>query len=466
MCNRNSVACATYLFSRLALALCFSHDWLLLHLPALALACFCSCLLAHSAHLLKSSLMLDLYSPDTYIPAPPHEAFAELRRSSPVSWQDIPNDEGYWMILRHADVVHVAKEPNLFSAETGGVVVETLPEDQLANMRNMLLAMDPPRHTAWRRNIAPHFKARVIGELEGQIRDITQGIMADAKEMGDVDFVHDVCAHLPSNVMGQIMGIPEEDRPQIHQWAEQQTSGSDPDINPDTYMEPPSANSSMQMAMYAMEHAAKRGEARANGADFDPRPHRLGAGRRSRRPHHDRHRLRQLLRAARDCRQRHDPHHAGGRHLALLQHPETLEEVRADHSLIPGAVEEILRWANPLHYFRRTATADAEISGQKIAKGEKVAMIYTSANRDEEVFDDPNGFNIHRSPNPHLSFGIAQHFCLGVHLARLEGRVFFEELLATFPVIEQTGEARRTRSNLNNLKELPLRRCGLTPLAT
>lgn len=447
MCNRNSVACATCLFGCFALALCFSHDWLLLLLHALA-----------SAHLLKSSLMLDLYSPDTYIPAPPHEAFAELRRSRPVHWQDIPNDEGYWMILRHADVVHVAKEPNLFSAETGGVVVETLPEDQLANMRNMLLAMDPPRHTAWRRNIAPHFKARVIGELEGQIRDITQGIMADAKEMGDVDFVHDVCAHLPSNVMGQIMGIPEEDRPQIHQWAEQQTSGSDPDINPDTYMEPPSANSSMQMAMYAMEHAAKRREARANGADFDPDLTDLVlAAEVEGRTMTDidfGSFFVQLVTAGNDTTR---TMLAGGT-LALLQHPETLEEVRSDHSLIPGAVEEILRWANPLHYFRRTATADAEISGQKIAKGEKVAMIYTSANRDEEVFDDPNDFNIHRSPNPHLSFGIAQHFCLGVHLARLEGRVFFEELLTTFPAIEQTGEARRTRSNLNNsLKELPLR---------
>ncbi len=144
--------------------------------------------------------------------------------------------------------------------------------------------------------------------------------------------------------------------------------------------------------------------------------------------------------------------------LALLQHPDQLAELRADPSLIPGAVEEILRWANPLHYFRRTATEDTELGGQAIAAGDKVAMIYTSANRDEAVFDDPQRFDIHRSPNPHLSFGIAEHFCLGVHLARLEARVFFEELLATFPTIELTGEPRRQRSNLNNaLKSLPVR---------
>jgi cytochrome P450 len=147
--------------------------------------------------------------------------------------------------------------------------------------------------------------------------------------------------------------------------------------------------------------------------------------------------------------------------LALLQHPEQLEALRGDRSLIPGAVEEILRWANPLHYFRRTATADAELRGRRIAAGDKVAMIYTSANRDEDVFDDPHRFDIRREPNPHLSFGIGEHFCLGAHLARLEGRVFFEELLDTFPSIELTGEPRRTRSNLNNaLKELPVR---LTP---
>jgi cytochrome P450 len=143
--------------------------------------------------------------------------------------------------------------------------------------------------------------------------------------------------------------------------------------------------------------------------------------------------------------------------LALLQHPDQMAEVRADRSLVPGAVEEILRWANPLHYFRRTATADTELHGVAIRAGDKVAMYYTSANRDEDVFDDPHRFDVHRSPNPHLSFGIAQHYCLGVHLARLEGRVFLDELLTRFRTIELTGQPQRTRSNLNNaLKSLPV----------
>jgi len=148
----------------------------------------------------------------------------------------------------------------------------------------------------------------------------------------------------------------------------------------------------------------------------------------------------------------------GNAALHLAAHPEVIVQLRADPALIPRAVEEMLRWANPLHYFRRTATADTELGGAQIKTGDKVAMIYTSANRDETVFVRPDEFDIHRDPNPHLSFGTGEHFCLGIHLARLEGRVFFEELLAHFPTIELTGTPKRQRSNLNNaLKELPVR---------
>jgi cytochrome P450 len=144
--------------------------------------------------------------------------------------------------------------------------------------------------------------------------------------------------------------------------------------------------------------------------------------------------------------------------LSLLEHPDQLAALRADLSLIPGAVEEILRHANPLHYFRRTAVADTTLRGVDIRAGEKIAMMYTSANRDEAVFERSQEFDIRRNPNPHLSFGIATHFCLGVHLARLEGRIFFEELLRRFGTIELTGDPVRTRSNLNNaLKKLPVR---------
>jgi cytochrome P450 len=143
--------------------------------------------------------------------------------------------------------------------------------------------------------------------------------------------------------------------------------------------------------------------------------------------------------------------------LALLQHPDQLAELRADRSLLPGAVEEVLRWDNPLHYFRRTASEDTVLAGTPIAEGDKLAMMYTSANRDEDVFDDPHRFDIHRNPNPHLSFGIGEHFCLGVHLARLEARIFLDEMLDRWSSIELAGVAERQHSNLNNsLVSLPL----------
>jgi cytochrome P450 len=394
---------------------------------------------------------IDLYDPDGYVDGPPHAEFALLRREHPVYWQDMPDGTGYWALLRHADVVDVARQPTLFSAQVGGVVLEDLPPEQLEQTKNMLLMMDPPRHTTMRRDTAPHFKARAMARLEDRVREICRSIMGIGAERGDVEFVHDIAARLPSQVFGELMGIPEADRAQINRWAEMNTGGQDPDVNPDGYTAS-AGNGSVAMAMYGMEFAKTR---RPVGGDdvgalllateIDGRPMSdLEFG----------YFFVQLVTAGNDTTRT----MLSSGLLALLQHPDQLAAVRADRSLIPRAVEEILRWANPLHYFRWTATADTVIAGQPVAAGEKLAMIYTSANRDEAVFADPQRFDVRRDPNPHLSFGIAEHFCLGVHLARLEGRIVFEELLSVFPTIELIGEPRRQRSNLNNaLKHLPVR---------
>ena len=392
-------------------------------------------------------MALDLYDPDTYVGAPPHSVLAELRRTQPVYFQEMSSEPGYWAVLKHADVMHVAREPKLFSASEGGVMLENLEPAQLDMMRNMLLAMDPPRHVDYRRPIAPRFKARVIANMEGQIRSICREIMTTAAEQKDVEFVHDVTSTLPSRVIGQLMGLPADDLPFIHRLAEMNTSGQDADYTADV------SQGTIDMAMYAIQFAAVRRaeepredlttlllETDFNGhymTDLD-----FGSF------------FVQLVTAGNDTTK--TMLSSGLR--ALLDHPDQLADLRADPALVPGAVEEILRHENPLHYFRRTASADTELRGVDISAGDKVMMFYTSANRDEDVFDDPQSFDIRRSPNPHLSFGIAEHFCLGVHLARLEGRVFFEELLATFPTIELTGEPVRIRSNLNNaLKSLPIR---------
>jgi cytochrome P450 len=393
-----------------------------------------------------SSVLAD---PDSFMDGPPHDLLRELRQTSPLAWQDVEGQDGFFAVLTHAEVVHVARQPTLFSASTGGITIEDGPPGSLEMTRDMLVAMDPPRHVNYRRPLAPSFKGKVIAGLETRIRSICVDIMAEARAAGPlVEFVHDVTAGLPTRVMGQLMGLPEADWPYVHQLAERMLASQDADV-----IDEDDRASLFAMAAYAMSFAAaRRGEEPREDittvlleGDFDG------------------HQMTdsdfasffvQLVGAGNDTTKT----MTSSGLLALLQHPAQLAELRADRALIPAAVEEILRWANPIHYMRRTATADTELGGVAIAAGQKVAMYYTSANRDEKVFGDPQEFDVHRNPNPHLSFGIAEHFCLGVHLARLEGRIFFEELLHAFPSIELAGEPIRVRSNFNNAyRHLPVR---------
>jgi cytochrome P450 len=393
---------------------------------------------------------VDLYDPDGYVAGPPHEALTRLRASDPIHWQAMPDGTGYWAVLRHADVVAVARQPALFSASEGGVVLEDLEPRRLESMRGMLLAMDPPRHVIYRKPVAPSFTASVVASLEGRIRSICRELLAEAGRRGEVEFVHDVTAGLPSQVIGELMGLPAEDLPRIHRWAEQLTTGQDRD-----YVEESggSDQASLDMFVYAMTFAGRR-RRQAVRADLTSLVLETDFGGQAMSDVEFGSFFVQLVTAGNDTTKT----MLSSGLLCLLEHPDQLALLRAQPDLIPSAVEEILRYANPLHYFRRTATADTELAGVAMAAGDKVAMLYTSANRDEAVFTDPQRFDVTRHPNPHLSFGIGEHFCLGVHLARLEGRVFFEELLSGFDRIELAGPPVRARSNLNNaLKRLPVR---------
>jgi cholest-4-en-3-one 26-monooxygenase len=391
-----------------------------------------------------------IYDPDWYLGDDVHETFARLRREDPVHWQDIDGQPGYWAVLRHADLVHVSRHPELFSSWRGSVVLEDLDPDQLELMRHMLLVMDPPGHTAYRKPLAPHFGARVVGRLEDQVRALCREILAAAAERGDVDLVQDVAAPLPSRVIAGIMGLPGEDAPRIQAWAEAMVAGQDEEV---AGAEPGTA--SIEMAMYGIELAGAR---RASGTDADDITDLLLSTRfEDGEPMSDvdfGSFFVQLVTAGNDTTK---AMMSAGVY-ELMRHPDQLAALREDPALVPDAVEEMLRYCNPLHYFRRTATADTELGGKAIRAGDKVALVYTSANRDEAVFADPQTFDIRRSPNPHVSFGIGTHFCLGAHLARLEARVFVEELLATFATIEPDGEPARVRSNLANAyKRLPVR---------
>lgn len=384
-----------------------------------------------------------LADPDTYADGPPHEWFAAMRRDQPVLWQDMDGEPGFWAVLRHADVERVSRDPITFSSAEAGVMLENLDEPRLDQMRGMLLAMDPPGHRQARRPVTSRLTPRMVARLESDIRTICREVLVAAAEEETVEFVHDVAAHLPTRVVGQLMGLPRDDWDVVHALAERITHGQDPD-----YADEPGAAgaASAEMGAYAYQLATSRAGAEP-GEDLtslllqtlDPVGYAML--------------FVQLVTAGQDTTQT----MLSSGLLALLQHPDQLKLLRESPDAIPLAIEEILRWANPLHYFRRTATVDVELGGAEIHAGDKVAMFYTSANRDEDLFDAPQGFDVTRSPNRHLSFGQAEHFCVGAHLARLEGRVFFEELLSAFSRVELAGEPKRLRSNLNNsYKSLPV----------
>ena len=396
---------------------------------------------------------VDLSDPDTFASGVPHQALAQLRRTDPVHWQPMDGEPGFWAVLRHADVVQVARNPEVFSSHAGGITVENVDEQTLGRVRTMLLAMDPPRHTMHRGPVSAHFRPRMMAALEDRVRTICRDIMAQAAERGDVEFVADVAAQLPNRVIGELFGLPRQDWDYLRKLTERIAAAQDPDIGePDGSSEP----GGVEMAAYAVELASARRRL-GDSAGGDDLTSAILSAQFGDRPMNDMDFggfFVQLVTAGNDTTRS----LLSSGLLTLLRHPEQLDELRADRSLLPAAIEEIVRYDNPLHYFRRTATVDTELNGSRIHAGDKVAMYYTSANRDEEMFDAPQIFDVHRDRNPHLSFGMGIHFCLGAHLARLEGRVFFDELFNTFSGIELTGEPVRIRSNLNNgLKRLPIR---------
>lgn len=384
-------------------------------------------------------MTIDLYDRESWRGGAPHAAFAELRRTDPVHWQDIPGQAGYWAVLRHADVVSASRQPAVFSAEKGGILLEDLDPEPLAQLRSMLLAMDPPKHQRHRRPLTVPFGKPQIATLEKRVRDICRDILAGVPDGAPVDLVHDVASPLPTRVLGEVLGLPENDWDHLHEKAalSARTIGESADHE--------GLAAVAALAVYAMEHAARRRlepprddvtslmlASEIDGKVMDDLEFAL--------------QFVQLFIAGNDTTV---GMLANGLDV-LLDHPDQLAAVRAEPELVAGAVEEIVRYAGPLHYFRRTALVDTELGGKQIRAGDKVGLYYVSANRDEAVFPDPDRFDVRRTNNKHVAFGFGEHFCLGIHLARLEGRVFFEELLATFSRIERAGEPVKIHSNFNN----------------
>ena len=393
---------------------------------------------------------IDLYSPDTYAGAMPHEAFAELRRERPVLWQEEPAGPGYWALTKYDDVVTVSSDNVLFSSWRMGTNIEDPDTDGLAVIRTLMIDMDPPMHTKYRRLVSTGFTPKMIAALEPHVRTITRRIVDGVAAKGACDFVTEVAAELPLAVIAEMLGVPDEDHHKVFAWSNRLIGFDDPEYS--TTLDD-GRNAAMEMFLYANQLAVER---KAN-----PRDDLVSAlmaadvdGESLKEADFDGFFI--LLAVAGNETTR---NLISGAMLALMQHPEQRARLAADPSLMATAVEEFLRWVSPLIYFRRTASRDTEVRGQRIAEGDKLVMYYPSANRDEDVFPDAGVFDVGRSPNPHMAFGGGgPHFCLGASLARLEIRIMFEELLRRLPDIEPAGPVQRLRSNfINGIKHMPVR---------
>ncbi|GAA4242471.1 cytochrome P450 [Actinomadura meridiana] len=419
----------------------------------------------------------EIFLPAAYASGVPYETFRKLRADSPVTrvpepavgpW---PAGPGFWAVFRHADVKHVLRSPDLFSSNLGATQIRDpdTPED-LAFVRAMMLNQDPPDHSRLRRIVAAAFTPRAVRALEDTINDRARALIASA--LGeDTDFV-ELAADLPVWTLAHIMGVPDSDRRLLYDWASRVIGYQDDEYaglsTADTASMSPIALLAMRQRPTSSTHP--------DGSPINPRSytaladmftyaHALAADKRA---HPSDDIMSRMLEGGLTTEEFENMFFlfavAGnetlrngipGGLLTLLDHPTELSRLRSNPTLLPSAVEEMLRYWPPVMDFRRTATKELTLSDQQINPGDKVVVYHASANRDETVFPNPDRFDITRTPNDHVSFGFGPHFCLGAHLARTQLRAVFRELLPLR--ITLTGTPVRLASNFQNgLKHLPV----------
>ncbi len=398
---------------------------------------------------------VDLSDSRSYVDGVPHAYLAHLRRNDPVHWQDEPGGPGFWAVMKYDDCVTVNRDYDRFSSAAHGTMPFELGEEEEAQQSLMMLNMDPPIHTRYRRLVNKGFTPRMVRDLEASIHRSTDAILDEVVEDGQADFVTQISAELPLQVIAELLGVPQEDRHKMFEWSNRMVGNEDPEYQADADL---ALASAMELYAYAAELFAKK--------RIDPHADLMSAltsveieGERLSDMELELFFL--MLTVAGNETTRNLM--SGAMH-AFFQHPDQWQRLREDRNLLPTAVDEMLRFVSPVMNFRRTAMVDLTMSGTDVKAGDKVVFFHASANRDENVFDSPDAFDIARDPNPHIAFGGGgPHFCLGTNLARMEIRVMFEHLLDRVPDIRQDGEVQRLQSQfINGVKHLPV---AFTPSA-
>lgn len=388
---------------------------------------------------------VDLADPATYESGVPYEAFSELRRRAPVAWHPYKDGPGFLALTGYDEVQAVSRDSETWSSEAKGIVFEPPTPEQQATLGLMMMTMDPPRHTEFRKLINKGFTPRQVARLNAHVADLARQIVDDVIEQGECDFANDVAGALPSYVIAEMLGIPVEDGCRLYDLVEIINNGN---WDGDGVFE----QALTQMFQYGTELATrKRAEP---GDDIATSLLQTDDGQSLYDIEFNMFVLLLINAGGETTRNL-----VAGGILALMEHRDEWQRLKADPSLMPSAIEEMLRYVSPVMVFVRTATEDTELRGIPVKAGERAAMFYVSANRDETRFGDPNRFDISRAPNPHLAFGGGgTHFCLGANLARVEASAIIPGVLERMSGLELAGPVERTRSNqMNGIKSMPVR---------
>jgi hypothetical protein len=417
-------------------------------------------MIKHHTELNLGEAFANIIDPDAYVQGVPHATFRRLRDEQPVSWWDEPDGSGFWAVTRYDDLLHVSHNPRLFSSARG-IRLEEMDEDELV-ARRTLMEMDPPEHTAYRRLAQQPFLPREVAAYEEAIRLLARAVIDEVDGQSEFDFVQAIARQLPMRMLGKLLGVPDSDGPWLVNRGDALIGNTDPEftshpvdlVDTNAYrLLPFRSPVSQELFDYAAEQARQR---RLHPSDDVIS--KLLLPKRDGEPlsEHEFKNFFALMVAAGNDTTRYTM--AAGMH-ALLEHPDQLAELRDNLALLPTAVEEMLRWGSVTMHFRRTATTDTELAGQHIKAGDKVVIWYISADFDEHQFPQPYRFDLKRQPNDHVAFGLkSPHKCIGEHLARVEIKVLFEELLPRLADAQLNGPVERLRSNfIAGIKHLPLK---------
>jgi cholest-4-en-3-one 26-monooxygenase len=395
---------------------------------------------------------LDIITPEHYQQhGYPHPEWTWLRRHTPVFWYERANVDPFWAITKHADIIEIGKQPEIFlNAPRLAVFTNDLPPPPEGQSRH-LLNMDPPDHARYRRVTSGWFTPRAIKAMDGKVARVTRDVLDEAAQKTDGDFVRDVSARITIAVIAEMLGVPRRDWQLLFRWTNEIIAPQDPEFQHGTAYET-IEQARIDLFQYFNDLSTQR---RAQPTDDIVSVVANGEVNSAPLPPVELLSYYLLLVVAGNETTRNAM--TGGM-LALLENPGEWQKLRRDPSLLDSAVEEIVRWTTPVIQFSRTATRDYSLRGKTIRTGESVCLFYASGNRDEEVFDDPFVFRIDRQPNLHIGFGMGEHVCLGAHLARLELRHAFAQLRERLESCELAGPVERVRSSfVGGIKRAPMR---------